>query len=65
MINAALYNNRNNKRTQYLEVPPRVEYEYTDLANSLTPVFDTLEEWGDKYDDIICKSRNEYDDAKS
>ena len=46
-------------------MPPRVEYEYTDLANSLTPVFDTLEEWGDKYDDIICKSRNEYDDAKS
>jgi DNA-binding HxlR family transcriptional regulator len=53
------------KRTQYLEVPPRVEYEYTDLASSLTPVFDTLVEWGEKHDARISKSRKEYDSGKS
>lgn len=52
------------KRTQYLEIPPRVEYEYTNLASSLTQVFDTLEEWGNEHKDIISKARKEYDNGK-
>lgn len=53
------------KRTQYLEIPPKVEYEYTDLAHSLSPVFDTLIEWGNEQDKSISKARNKYDKEKS
>jgi DNA-binding HxlR family transcriptional regulator len=33
------------KRTIYAEVPPRVEYEVTEAARSLRPVFDELFRW--------------------
>jgi len=32
-------------RTQYNEIPPRVEYEATDLLDTLVPVLDTIAEW--------------------
>lgn len=49
------------KRTQYKEIPPRVEYEYTDLAKSLSDIFDALVMWGDENEDLITKARRQYD----
>lgn len=36
-------------RTVYPEVPPRVEYNLTDLGMSLQPVLDSLWDWGENY----------------
>lgn len=36
-------------RTVYAEVPPRVEYELTELGRSLKPVLDSLWVWGENY----------------
>ncbi|MCR5149839.1 MAG: helix-turn-helix transcriptional regulator [Clostridiales bacterium] len=37
------------KRTVYAEVPPRVEYELTELGLTLKPILDSLWAWGEKY----------------
>ena len=37
------------KRTAYAEVPPRVEYELTEIAGDLIPVWRQLENWGAKH----------------
>ena len=49
------------RRTQYPEIPPRVEYECTDLAKSLVPIFDVLEKWSDKHRADIIKAQRRYD----
>ncbi len=36
------------KRTEYLEVPVRVEYEITDSVHSLIPILTELAVWGSK-----------------
>jgi DNA-binding HxlR family transcriptional regulator len=36
-------------RTVYAEVPPRVEYELTELGRSLEPVLTILHKWGASY----------------
>lgn len=36
------------KRTVYPEVPPRVEYELTEMALELTPILDHLSQWAEK-----------------
>ncbi len=36
-------------RTQFLEVPPRVEYELTDLGRELRPVIEEMERWGRRW----------------
>jgi DNA-binding HxlR family transcriptional regulator len=41
-------------RTQYKEIPPRVEYELTDKGKSLAPVLHEMEKWG--MQNIVNKS---------
>lgn len=37
------------EREVFAEVPPRVEYSLTELGNSLRPIFNALQDWGDDY----------------
>lgn len=37
------------KRMVYAEIPPRVEYELTEMALAFGPIFKQLSEWGGKY----------------
>ncbi|WP_349257896.1 helix-turn-helix domain-containing protein [Ohtaekwangia sp.] len=37
------------KRTVYAEVPPRVEYELTEMALELSPILKQLSDWGSKH----------------
>jgi DNA-binding HxlR family transcriptional regulator len=43
------------KRTVYAEVPPRVEYELTQIGYALKSVIKELEEWGDQHKRLISK----------
>ena len=36
-------------KTNYNEVPPRIEYELTQKGKDLIPILDTMADWGDKY----------------
>ncbi len=49
------------KRYYHAEVPPRVEYEITDLGASLAPIFAQLTAWGVASTDVVEKARAEYD----
>lgn len=37
------------RRTVYAEVPPKVEYDLTEIGENLRPVAGLLESWGDRY----------------
>lgn len=37
------------KRTVYAEVPPKVEYELTDIGHELTPILEQLDQWGQRH----------------
>lgn len=50
-------------RTQHKGVPPRVEYENTPLAATLSPIFVTLEKWSATHATEILGSRNRFDAA--
>lgn len=49
------------KRTVYAEVPPRVEYELTEITKKLTPIIIQLQEWGEEH----LKLMNEHPGAGS
>ncbi|MBQ9415456.1 MAG: helix-turn-helix transcriptional regulator [Clostridia bacterium] len=36
-------------RTVYPEVPPRVEYALSELGESMRPILDTMQTWGNNY----------------
>lgn len=48
-------------RTYHPEVPPRVEYEITELGRSLAPLFATLAEWSAVNLDKVENARLDYD----
>lgn len=50
-------------RTFHPEIPPRVEYEITDLGRSLAPVFAALVTWSGEHLDAVSSARTDYDDA--
>jgi len=41
------------KRTVYAEVPPRVDYELTDIAKELVPIWNQLSQWGAKHKKLL------------
>jgi DNA-binding HxlR family transcriptional regulator len=48
------------RRTLYPEVPPRVEYELTDMGRSFLIPLKTLVGWADEHHRAICEAREEY-----
>ncbi|MFG1810825.1 winged helix-turn-helix transcriptional regulator [Streptomyces sp. NPDC049040] len=49
-------------RTYHPEVPPRVEYEISELGLSLAPLFQHLVEWSHAHLHEVAASRTDYDD---
>ena len=43
------------KRTVYAKVPPRVEYELTEMSVAFGPIFKQLSEWGNKHRKSVKK----------
>ncbi|MYS92385.1 MULTISPECIES: winged helix-turn-helix transcriptional regulator [Streptomyces] len=50
-------------RTYHPEVPPRVEYEISELGRSLAPLFAHLAEWAAGNLDKVEQARHDYDTA--
>ena len=48
------------RRTLYPEVPPRVEYELTDLGRSFLVPMKTLIAWANANHRAICEARDDY-----
>jgi DNA-binding HxlR family transcriptional regulator len=47
-------------RTVYPEIPPRVEYQLTELGRSLMPFLESLTGWAEKNIGTILKSREKF-----
>jgi DNA-binding HxlR family transcriptional regulator len=50
-------------RTYHAEVPPRVEYEATELGRSLQPVFGAMVAWADAHLGEVDAARRRFDGA--
>lgn len=51
-------------RTFYEQIPPRVEYEATNISMALHPVFSSICDWGNSSLPIIRKQNARYDHRK-
>ncbi|MFH8567776.1 winged helix-turn-helix transcriptional regulator [Streptomyces sp. NPDC017993] len=51
-------------RTYHAEIPPRVEYEISDLGRTLVPVFRTLHDWSGAHLPQVAAARRAYDTAQ-
>ncbi|MBV1777929.1 helix-turn-helix transcriptional regulator [Paeniglutamicibacter sp. ABSL32-1] len=49
-------------RTIYPEVPPRVEYELTELGATLLGPLEIIREWSQDHAEKILRARNDYDE---
>jgi DNA-binding HxlR family transcriptional regulator len=49
------------RRTYHAEIPPRVEYEISELGRSLAPLFATLAQWADANLGKVEQARLDYD----
>jgi DNA-binding HxlR family transcriptional regulator len=49
------------RRSYYREIPPRVEYEITPLAETLIPAFRVLADWSAAHLDEVHAARRRYD----
>ena len=47
----------------HAEIPPRVEYQITELGRTLSPVFATLVRWSDVHLAAVEAARQDYDAA--
>ncbi|MFI6654727.1 winged helix-turn-helix transcriptional regulator [Streptomyces sp. NPDC050523] len=52
-------------RTYHPEVPPRVEYEISELGRSLAPLFAHLSEWAADHLGSVEQARQTYDDGSA
>lgn len=52
-------------RTYHPEVPPRVEYEISELGRSLGPLFASLATWSAGHPGAVEEARRAYDTAES
>jgi DNA-binding HxlR family transcriptional regulator len=52
-------------RKLFPEIPPRVEYELTDLGRSLLPHIEQLAGWAEQNMDCILKNRAKYTEKKA
>jgi DNA-binding HxlR family transcriptional regulator len=48
-------------RTQYNEIPPRVEYQITEFGQTLGPIFSILAQWGTDHSPALSAARVDYD----
>ena len=53
------------QRTVYAEVPPRVDYELTELGRSLQPVLIAMRNWGNEYSQRFDAAESLHDDAEA
>jgi DNA-binding HxlR family transcriptional regulator len=52
-------------RTVFPSVPPRVDYELTELGFSLLDIVARLIGWADKNQSVIAEARQRYDEANT
>ena len=45
-------------RTVYPEVPPRVEYALSPLGESMRPILNAMQDWGNNYKEAYLKNEN-------
>ena len=36
-------------RTEYMQIPPKVEYRLSDIGKEFQPVLESIKDWGEKY----------------